>query len=85
MLANKFKLVFIKKSAKLSKEALQLFVLEIIRAFGGLSLLSNLKISCYEDSTLSIEALSKESMAEANVALILCGGYKEIECCFTQE
>jgi len=83
MANRKYKLVFIKKSAKISKESFQSFIIDILKSFGGLSLLSNIKIVSLEDSILEIEA-EDSVIDQAHVSLMMCGHYKGIECCFRE-
>lgn len=77
----KFELQFEKKSAKLNASALKIFVTETIKNFGGVSLISNCSIKTFEDNQIEINT-DKDGEARVCAALIMCGRYNEIKCCF---
>lgn len=79
----KYKLKLIKKSAKINKINLSVFVKDVLREFGRNCLLTNIKIDCDDHCIIKIEA-DKENMIIAQAAFALCGSYKSIGCCFIE-
>ena len=78
-----YKIQFLKRTAKLSKEATKTFVLDILKEFGGLSLLSNVNVISTEESLFKVNC-EKESVKEVEAALVTCGSYQEMKCCIRE-
>jgi len=79
----KYRLGLAKKTARIGRAGLDAFVREALREFGGRSLLSNIALACNDDNTLEIEA-DKDSLCMVHGALVLCGTYRGIGCCFRE-
>ncbi len=79
-----YKVFFLKKTAKLNKESIKKFISEILKNFGGISLLSTVSIISFDDSTFEISSIDKESARIANSALSLCGQYQTMKCCIRE-
>lgn len=78
-----YELVFLKKTAGLSKKLLKDFVTDILKGFGGLDLLSNILVSCPEGNKVEI-SVSRECLSLMHSALVMCGSYQGVSCCFRQ-
>lgn len=83
MVVANFKIQFLKRTAKLNKDATKIFALEILKEFGGLSLLSNVVVSCLAENTFKVTC-EKEVLSLVQAAFITCGSYQETKCCFIQ-
>lgn len=79
----KYELVFCKKGASLGKEPLRSFVLDVLNGFGGLSLLSNVLVHCLGGNRIEVCA-SKECVGMVHGALVMCGKYQDVNCCFRE-
>ena len=79
----KYRLCLAKKTARISRENLGGFVKETLREFGGCSLLSNVSLSCNDDNTFEART-DRDSLHIVHGALVLCGAYKDIGCCFRE-
>lgn len=77
---KRYKIFFLKKSAKINKEALKKFVIETLRCFGGCSLLSTLSVTSFEDGIVEISVI-KGSTPLVDTAMTLCGICNEMKCC----
>ena len=83
MISLSFKIQFLKKSAKLGKESTKEFVLNILKDFGGLSLLSNVSVTSNEESRFKVNC-EDEAINLVRAAFITCGVYKEVNCKFIE-
>lgn len=83
MCVAKYRLRLVKKSAKLNKLQLSAFVKNTLKDFGGNSLLSNVFLSCSDDNVAEIKT-DKDNIGAVHGALLLCGQYKDIRCCFRE-
>lgn len=77
----KYEVIFEKKSAKIKDQKLNEFTCEILKNFGGLSLLSNIKISSSLNNRIEL-SVEDESVNLVHTALIMCGRWNSINCCF---
>ncbi|KAI4292827.1 hypothetical protein PAPHI01_2101 [Pancytospora philotis] len=79
----KYRLLFAKKTAKLNRNGMGVFVRDILKEFGGNAVLSSVSIVPGDDSTIEIRA-SREHAPLVHGALILRGVYKGVPCCFRE-
>ncbi len=81
MALKSYKLAFLKKTAKINKESTKKFVCEILKEFGGLSILSSVSVTVFYECIFQINALDDDTSNIAHCGLSLCGEYKEMKCC----
>lgn len=79
----RYELEFCKRTATLGRELLKTFVMDTLREFGGLSLLSNVLVSCPEPNVVEV-AMPKECVNLVHSALTMCGRYQNTACCFKE-
>lgn len=75
-----YKIYFLKKSATLNKEDARKFVIDILRHFGGLSLLSAASVTSRPDATIEISSMDDTVSDLVHCAVALCGSYQELKC-----
>jgi hypothetical protein len=78
-----YKIHFLKRTAKLNKECAKAFALDILKEFGGLSLLSNVTIVATDESTFKINC-EKDSVKSVQAAFATQGSYQEMKCCIRE-
>lgn len=78
-----YRICFLKRTAKLNKDALKTFAIEVLKEFGGLSLLSNLTVSALDENIFRVKC-DKEIIKMVQASFITCGCYLENKCRFTQ-
>ena len=83
MITLNYKIFFLKRTAKLNKETIKIFAIEILKEFGGLTLLSNLSVSALDDNIFKI-ICEEDSVKLVQVAFILTGSYLDNKFCFIQ-
>lgn len=83
MASLNYKIQFLKRTAKLNKEATKIFALDTLKEFGGLSLLSNANISATGESLFKVNC-EDETVKLVQAAFITCGTYQEMKCCFRE-
>lgn len=79
--AIKYRILFSKKSAKISRASLEEFAHLVLRGFGGSSLLGDVSIRGGDGNTVEILTTS-DSAAIVHGAFLLRGEYKSLKCCF---
>lgn len=79
----RYGLEFSKRTASLGRESLKTFVVDTLREFGGLSLLSNVLVSCPEANMVEV-TMPKECVNLVHSALTMCGRYQDTACCFKE-
>lgn len=80
MLCKKmYKIDFLKKSAKINKEAYKKHIAETLKSFGGISLLSSVTILIKEDCIAEISCF-KDSIYLVDAALAFSGICNEMKC-----
>lgn len=84
MVLKIFKIEFTKKSAKLNSESCKKFGIEILKNFGGLSLLSNLTVTSRNENTIEINC-EEDVSSVVSGAMALCGSYQETNIKITEE
>ena len=60
-----------------------LFALDILKEFGGLSLLSNVNVVSTDESLFKVNC-EKGSIKEVQAAFVTCGSYQEMKCCIRE-
>lgn len=75
-----YKLFPLRKAANIPAEDVKKFMVETLRNFGGLSLLSLVSLSVAQNGSIEINSLDEESADLAHSALALCGTYREMKC-----
>ena len=79
----RYKIEFLKRTAKLNKDATKAFAIDILKDFGGLTLLSNLNVSAVCDCEILVTC-ENEIAKMVHAAFISCGTYQEMKCCFKE-
>ena len=79
----KFELTFLKKTAKINGKILKDFVVDVLKEFGGLNLLSNVTIGNLEENSIEI-SVTDDFASMACTAFTMCGSYKDLKCCFKE-